>query len=95
MSRKPAIPKLPPGAPRPKEGWELFAIGAEEVLTKWDLLATAVSEEVSLAVWRARAGGGGGGGGGRERDVPPLIITLKCSGVATAAGPSGRRWWLT
>lgn len=40
-----SIPKLPPGTPCPREGWELFAKGAAHVLTVWDLLHTAVLEE--------------------------------------------------
>lgn len=40
-----AVPKLPPGAPRPRDGWALFADGARYLLEKWELLATAVVEE--------------------------------------------------
>lgn len=39
------VPRLPPGCPRPKEGWALFAEGARFVLSKWELLHTAVAEE--------------------------------------------------
>jgi len=40
-----AIPKLPAGAPRPRDGWLLFADGAKYLLEKWELLHTAVVEE--------------------------------------------------
>jgi hypothetical protein len=43
MSR---IPQLPPGCPRPREGWQLFSEGARFILSKWDLLRTAIVEEV-------------------------------------------------
>jgi hypothetical protein len=39
------VPRLPPGCPRSKEGWALFAEGARFVLSKWELLHTAVAEE--------------------------------------------------
>lgn len=40
-----SIPRLPPGSPCTREGWELFAKGATHLLTVWDLLHTAVFEE--------------------------------------------------
>ena len=43
MSR---IPKLPEGAPRSKEGWQLFEEGLMLILSKWDLFKSAVVEEV-------------------------------------------------
>jgi hypothetical protein len=43
---KKSVPKLPASASRKKEAWALFERGCREILDKWDLLRTAVIEEV-------------------------------------------------
>jgi hypothetical protein len=42
-----AIPKLPAGAPRPKKAWDVFAEATRHILQRWDLMRTAVVEEVN------------------------------------------------
>lgn len=54
------MPKLTGNPKRPKEGWALFEDGVHKILSNWDLLRTAVLEEVRGGQNEVEAGQRGG-----------------------------------